>query len=479
MGCAGRGKSENSRDASAHGALQRSLSPFQIIVILGLILSVTAMAIRSPRLPWDVAVFTLHLAFLFCAGWRVLLVVAARPTPGRPLAAAPDIWPRYTILAALHDEAEVAHQLISRLAEIDYPHDRLEALLLLEAHDLETLDAVLAVDRPHWMHIVVVPPGSPGTKPRALNHGLARATGDLIVIYDAEDDPDPLQLREAAGRFADDGAGRLACLQAPLRIRTRFGRPNALQRQFAVEYAALFEITLPAMARLGLPFPLGGTSNHFRTDVLRALGGWDAYNVTEDADLGFRLWRSGWRLDVIRRPTYESAPEGVQIWLPQRTRWLKGYMQTWGVHTRTLQGLGWRGVTALVMSLGLALVSAGMHAVAMAWMTMSLVMAVAAGAPPTTGALSLSVLVLGLAAAWLQCVLGARKAHTPYSAADMILAPLYWSMLSLAFAHAAWRLIREPHAWDKTPHQRDPVEDQDMEAFLAEPDLLAAGRQAA
>lgn len=273
MGCADRGLSENSRDASAHGALQRRLSPFQIIVILGLILSVTAMAIRSPRLLWDVAVFALHLAFLFCAGWRVLLVVAARPTPARPLAAAPDIWPRYTILAALHDEAEVAHQLISRLAEIDYPHDRLEALLLLEAHDLETLDAVLAVDRPHWMHIVVVPPGSPGTKPRALNHGLARATGDLIVIYDAEDDPDPLQLREAAGRFADDGAGRLACLQAPLRIRTRFGRPNALQRQFAVEYAALFEITLPAMARLGLPFPLGGTSNHFRTDVL---GPWAA-----------------------------------------------------------------------------------------------------------------------------------------------------------------------------------------------------------
>ena len=479
MGCADLGTGEAYRDASAHGALRRSLSPFQIIVILGLTLTIAAMAIRSPRLPWDVAVFAFHLAFLVCGIWRVLLVVAARSTPARPLAAAPDIWPRYTVLAALHDEAEVAHQLISRLAEIDYPHDRLEALLLLEAHDLETLDAVMAADRPRWMQVIVVPPGSPGTKPRALNHGLARATGDLIVIYDAEDDPDPLQLREAARRFAGDGAGRLACLQAPLRIRSRCGAPNALQRQFAVEYAALFEITLPAMARLGLPFPLGGTSNHFRTDVLRALGGWDAYNVTEDADLGFRLWRSGWRLDVIHRPTYESAPSGVEIWLPQRTRWLKGYMQTWGVHTRTPRGLGWRGVVALVMSLGLALVSAGMHAVAMAWVTMSLVMAVAAGAPPTVGAFSLSVLILGLAAAWLQCVLGARKAHTPYSAADMILAPLYWSMLSLAFAHAAWRLIREPYAWDKTPHQRDPIQDEDTDPGLAEPDLLAAGRRAA
>ncbi|RYG14491.1 MAG: glycosyltransferase, partial [Caulobacteraceae bacterium] len=146
-------------------------------------------------------------------------------------------------MAALYDEAEVVSQLIGRLSRIEYPADRLEAFILLEAHDLETIQAAEACPRPDWLQILVVPPGSPKTKPRALNYGLARATGDLLTIYDAEDDPDPLQLREAAARFAADESGRIACFQSPLRIRRLARRPHAspfLDRQFAVEYAALF-----------------------------------------------------------------------------------------------------------------------------------------------------------------------------------------------------------------------------------------------
>ena len=236
------------------------------------------------------------------------------------------------MLAALHDEAAVTGQLIERLARIDYPADRLQGLLLLEAHDHATIAAALGARRPPWLDILLIPAGAPQTKPRALNCGLALATGDLLAVYDAEDEPHPLQLREAAARFAADAAGGLACLQAPLRIRQ--GPAAFLDRQFAAEYASLFESTLPGMARLGLPFPLGGSSNHFRVDALRAVGGWDAWNVTEDADLGFRLWEDGWRAGVIRHPTIESAPGGLDNWLPQRARWLKGYMQTWGVHTR-------------------------------------------------------------------------------------------------------------------------------------------------
>ena len=399
---------------------------------------------------------TTQCAFIVVSVWRIAaILITLEPTalPKPPLS-----YPRYTVMAALHDEAEVVGQLIERLSRIDYPRDRLEAFLLLEAHDLETIAAARAIDRPRWMKIIVVPPGNPGTKPRALNHGLSLATGDLVTIYDAEDDPDSMQLREAAGRFAADGTGRIACFQAPLRIR-RLGRPSRptrfFDRQFAVEYAALFEVILPAMAQLGLPFPLGGTSNHFRADALRAVGGWDAWNVTEDADLGFRLWRNGWRQGVLTLPTHETPPGGLDQWLPQRTRWLKGYMQTWGVHTRNPIKLGATGTLSLVLTLGTSLASAAIHAVTLAWVLTSVLVAVVAGLSPQPPHLAVAVLLLGAAAAWLQGKIGANRAAVPYTAADMICSIAYWSLLTLAFCHAAWRLAREPFTWDKTRHFRD------------------------
>lgn len=401
-------------------------------------------------------VTALQLAFMACAAWRVLLVVMSRRAP--PTAPEPPAWPRYTILAALHDEAEVTPQLIRRLAAIDYPADRLEGFLVLEAHDRETIDAALRTPRPDWLKVLIAPPGGPRTKPRALNIALARCSGDLLTVYDAEDDPDPLQLREAAARFAADPDGRLACLQAPLRIRRR-GKTGAapfLDRQFAVEYAALFEVTLPAMARMGLPFPLGGTSNHFRVEALKAVGGWDAFNVTEDADLGFRLWRHGRRLGVITRPTHEPPPGEMIHWLPQRTRWLKGFMQTWGVNTRKPWRLGLRGAVALTMTIGVALASAAAHGPSIAWVATALITAVDARIAPATPMLSMSVMVLGAAAAWLSGLIGARRAGVGYTVTDMLSAPAYWSLLSLAFVHAVWRLATEPFAWDKTAHAPEP-----------------------
>ncbi len=427
--------------------------------------AVFASAIVAPAVSAALAVILFQVGFLICAAWRVVIVLVSRRR--LPLAAEPPVWPRYTMLVALHDEARVMAQLIGRLARIDYPEDRLEAFLLLEAHDRDTIDAATLADRPAWMKVVIVPPGSPRTKPRALNHGLAQASGDLVTIFDAEDEPDPLQLREAASRFVADSAGRLACLQAPLRIRRLPGAAGAtpfLDRQFAVEYAALFEVTLPAMARLGLPFPLGGTSNHFRLDALTSVGGWDAHNVTEDADLGFRLWRRGWRQSVLSRPTWEAPPGGLEDWLPQRTRWLKGFMQTWGVHTRNPASLGWRGGLSLVMTLGAAVAAAGLHALSVAWVTASVMVSLAAGLAPVTPAFAISVLILGAAAAWLHCAIGARRAGLDYTPADMVTAPLYWSLLSLAFVHAAWRLVREPHAWDKTPHRPDAPASETLDA---------------
>jgi len=436
----------------------RGLAPFQAL-LLAAVTGAAALALWFwPERVADWLVAVAAFAFLAVALWRVLLIlVSAAPPPESP---SPPVWPRYTILAALYDEAEIVCQLIERLSRIDYPSDRLQGLLVLEAHDHETIAAALAAPRPDWLDILVTPPGKPQTKPRALNFALTQATGELLTVYDAEDAPDSQQLREAAARFAADQGGRLACLQAPLRVRPPAKDASRFMgRQFAAEYASLFETTLPGRVRLGLPFPLGGTSNHFRVEVLRAVGGWDAWNVTEDADLGFRLWSGGWTLGVLARPTWEMPPEGLPHWLPQRTRWLKGYLQTWGVHTRRPWPLGWRGGLALVMTVGAGLVSAAIHGLTLAWVAAAVLVSAMAGLPPETPVLALCVLVLGAASAWLSCAIGAGRVAAPLGAADMIQAPAYWALLSLAFVHAAWRLVLEPFAWDKTPHRRDAPSD--------------------
>lgn len=412
-----------------------------------------------------------QVAFVAGGAWRLLLMVV--PREASDASSKLLHWPRYTIVAALHREAEVLPQLIERLSEIDYPSDRLDGFLALEAHDEETIAVAQALDRPEWLQILIVPPGQPLTKPRALNHALTQARGEFLTVYDAEDDPDPLQLREAAARFAA-GPADLACLQAPLRIRRRSkSRGGFLDRQFAAEYAALFEVVLPAMARLGLPFPLGGTSNHFRVSVLRALDGWDAWNVTEDADLGFRLWRTGHRLSVLTRPTYETPPDGLECWLPQRTRWIKGYMQTLGVHTRSTRGMGWRGWLGLAMTLGLGTAAAAVHALSIAWLSAMVLVALAGGLSPQAPLVAVNVLLFGALSAWLMTALGARRAGAPYGLRDAASAPAYWSLLTLAFCHAAWRLMTTPFAWDKTPHRPDRHEPDEMAADVD------AGRQAA
>jgi cellulose synthase/poly-beta-1,6-N-acetylglucosamine synthase-like glycosyltransferase len=418
----------------------------------------------------SIGLLLFQTAFVISAAWKTVIAIASLRRP--PPVPRPIEWPRYTILAALYDEAAVTPQLIANLARIDYPAHRLEAFIVLETHDHATLAAAQATPKPPWLKILVVPPGYPQTKPRALNNALGHARGDLVTIYDAEDRPHPQQLRQAAARFV--AQPRLGCVQAPLRIRPS-GRAGSsfLDRQFAFEYAALFEVTLPGMARLGLPFPLGGTSNHLRMTALRAAGGWDTHNVTEDADLGFRLWSLGWRLDVIDCPTWETPPGALDRWLPQRTRWLKGYMQTWGVHTRRPNRLGRRGLFSLVMTLGAAIISAAAHAPTLAWLALALMVWSHAGvAPPLPGG-SLGVLALGVITAWMTCAVGAKRAGLGYRLSDILAAPGYWSLLSLAFVHAAWRLIVEPHVWDKTPHDGD---DQAPELTVV---TLDAGREAA
>lgn len=434
---------------------RRTATGGQLAILLLLLIGMVAVFVFLPGAGRVFAILV-QLGFLVVMAWRLAILRASRTRPPTmPLDEAPRR--RYSVIVALYDEAEVLPQLVERLSRIDYPVDLLDGYLALEARDEATIAAARALDLPSWLQVLVVPPGQPSTKPRALNHALSRIKGDFVTIYDAEDDPDPLQLREAAARFAAEDE-TLACLQAPLRIRGRQGgkKPSPfLDRQFAAEYAALFEIVLPALARMGLPFPLGGTSNHFRVSALRAMGGWDAWNVTEDADLGFRVWRRGWRMGVLVRPTHETPPGPLFLWLPQRTRWLKGYMQTIMVHTRAFDGMGWRGWWAVLMTIGAALAAAAVHAFAVSWIMLAFLFAAMAQQPPQTPWTGVAILAGGAATAVLTTLVGARRAGVPYGWKDMLGAPVYWSLLTLAFGHAFIRLIFEPHRWDKTPHAPD------------------------
>ena len=280
---------------------------------------------------WRATLLALSVAaaifFIVASALRlVAAVLVSRDAPprGRPATGIAEAdLPIYSVLVPLYREAGVAADLIAALGQMDWPAERLDIKLIVEADDAKTRQAVEAAAPGPPFEIVVVPAARPRTKPKALNFALPLARGRYVTVYDAEDRPHPGQLREAYATF-ERSLPAVACLQAPLIIDN--GQASGLARFFAVEYSALFDGLLPALARLDLPVPLGGTSNHFRREALEAVGGWDPYNVTEDADLGLRLSRLGFRTKTIRLPTFEEAPTEFVPWLKQRSRWFKGWM---------------------------------------------------------------------------------------------------------------------------------------------------------
>ncbi|WP_417493183.1 glycosyltransferase [Maricaulis sp.] len=364
--------------------------------------------------------------------------------------------PRASIIIALYRESAVLPVLVAALEAIDYPADRLEIRLALEADDEETIAAARALNLDDRYRIILVPEGGPRTKPRALNYALRFCSGEIVTVHDAEDRPHPRQLRTAAESFAAAGPD-LACLQAPLNW---FNRCECwLTRQFALEYAAHFHALLPLYARLRWPLPLGGTSNHFRTAALRRAGGWDAWNVTEDADLGFRLHALGYRCDVIAPLTLEEAPTRVWPWVCQRTRWLKGYAQTLAVHSRgDARALAGRPTgLALALTLGAALVSALAHAPLAA----SCLLRLLDGSTGGPGALLYAgFLLAGYAASAATAATGMRRAGLPVRLGDLLSMPAYWPLQSWAAARALYQLVTRPYFWDKTEHGVSTYTDQ-------------------
>ncbi len=370
----------------------------------------------------------------------------------------PTPLPRYSVLVPVYDEAAIVPDLVAALSAIDYPPDRLQILLVLERADTETREAVAAIPLPPYMSAVIVPDGVPRTKPRALNFALRRATGDLIVIYDAEDVPDPDQLRRAATCLATDP--RLGCVQAQLNVLN--DRETWLTRQFAIEYTVLFDCLLPMLDRLGLPVPLGGTSNHFSRAALEEVGGWDPFNVTEDADLGIRLARGGWGVKVLASTTWEEAPATFSAWLKQRTRWLKGWIQTYLVHMRlpraTIRDLGWFRFLGLQVIMGGIILSALVHPwfyiAAVAELTFGPILKMHPGPlSDFVKVFSITNLVLGyVTGVALGCVAVAGRRRLRLAASAWMM-PAYWLLISLAAYRALFQLVSTPYSWEKTPHR--------------------------
>jgi len=314
----------------------------QLVVLAVFAAAAVAMAFSEPEFAFFALVTLSSASFLLGTAFRGFLALRS----GRPPAAQQgqevpgEMLPVYTILVPLYREANVLPRLVRELRQLNYPSQKLDIKLIVEAHDTETaaVAAGLAGDGP--FEILRVPDGWPRTKPRACNYALLFARGEFTVIYDAEDRPERDQLRKAVAKFRNSNAD-LACLQA----RLSFYNANEgwIPRLFTLDYMIWFCSLLPGLDRFGVPMPLGGTSNHFRTSVLRELGGWDPYNVTEDADLGIRIAQLGNRVSMLDSTTFEEAPTTFRAWHRQRARWLKGYMQTWLVHTRDPFAL-WRRV---------------------------------------------------------------------------------------------------------------------------------------
>jgi hypothetical protein len=377
---------------------------------------------------------------------------------GRGPALADGDLPVYTILVPLYREAEVLPDLLAALDRFDYPKAKLDIKLLVEAADVETRRALRRLKPGAPVQVVTCPPGYPRTKPRALNIGLRLARGSRLVIYDAEDRPEPTQLRQAASAF-QHATGNVACLQAALAVDN--AGESWISRCFALEYAELFDVALPGFAQLGLPMPLGGTSNHFRTDILREVGAWDAWNVTEDADLGLRLARRGYQVQNLPSTTWEEAPISIRAWLPQRTRWIKGWLQTSFVHGlpsfRHLREVGPLGTVAIFChsyALTLSCLGWPVFSLGLVWALCDALWSEEAAGAMKTGAVTLAmvVMLLGAATVLRGLAIGAARRGLPLGVRDVMLLPPYFLLVNLAAWRAVWELTTAPHHWSKTQH---------------------------
>ena len=368
-------------------------------------------------------------------------------------------WPKYTILCPLYREVEVIPQFVKAIKALDYPLENLQVLFLTEEEDVTTREAINALELPSHFEIITVPEGQPRTKPRACNYGLLRTRGSYVVIFDAEDIPDPLQLKKAVLAFANSDPNT-ACVQAKLNFYN--ASQNMLTRWFTAEYSSWFDTTLPGLQMLNVPLPLGGTSNHFRTDVLRRVGAWDPFNVTEDCDLGLRLGRHGMKTVVFDSTTLEEANSQYKNWMRQRSRWVKGYMQTYLVYMR--DPLAYLRKGQIRQFLSLQFIIGGKSAILLInpvmWMLLLVYIlfhSFVIGAyhvlyPLPVLYMASLCLIFGNILYIYTHLLGCMKRQHYSLVKSTLFIPIYWAMASGAAYIALYQLIIKPHYWEKTLH---------------------------
>ena len=370
-----------------------------------------------------------------------------------------DAWPRYSILCPLYKEWAVLPQFVKAMSALDYPKDKLQVMLLIEEDDTESQEKIAAMNLPYYFDVVVVPDSKPKTKPKALNYGISRVTGEYVVIYDAEDVPDPLQLKRAVLAFKDADKS-IICIQAKL----NFYNPdqNLLTRMFTIEYSLWFNLVLTGLQSIHAPIPLGGTSNHFRTADIITLRKWDPFNVTEDADLGMRLMKKGFRTALINSTTMEEANSDTMNWIKQRSRWIKGYIQTYFVHMRNPKSFF---ATNRPQDLFIFQLIIGGKILSMLINPVMWLLTIAYFAfTPITGDFIRSlylapVFYMGVFSMFIgnflymyYYMLGAAKREQWSLVPFALVTPLYWLGMSIAAALAVWEFIFKPHYWHKTQH---------------------------
>jgi glycosyltransferase XagB len=467
---------QDRRDASARRVMT---GPQGFALAMAVYVSATGFTL------WPFAAFTvLHVVLTLFFSGGILLRLSALVASGfkpKPRHVAEQTGchrlPVYTVLIALHDEAGMVPAIVSRISALHWPKSLLDIKYVCEADDEATISALEAQNLGPESEIIRTPGFGPRTKPKALQYALQGARGALVAVYDAEDKPAPGQLLEAWAAFRD-GDARLGCLQAPLAIANL--RTSWISGLFALEYSGLFRVLIPFLARTRMPIPLGGTSNHFQRAALEAAGGWDPHNVTEDADLGLRLYAHGYRTGTLKSATVETAPATLEVWTRQRTRWLKGWAQTWLVAMRrplhTVQALGFSGFAIFQLMIAGMLISALAHPLMFIFIGVTLTW-LASGSASTVSPLHSTLMWIDLAnigGSYLTFIAMGWRGFTGHERAKLkahwvLLTPAYWLLMSIAGWRALGQLVSNAHLWEKTPHPAAP----EWAAFTEADDTVA------
>lgn len=399
----------------------------------------------------------IHVFYFLTVSLKIVLIYYSIKRPKSIDTKNTTDWPTYCVMMPCYKEGKVIKQLVQNINNLDYPKDKLQVLVVVEDDDYETLDAIKQVVIPKHFQIFLVPtPLNPKGKPNACNHALKAVKTEYLVIYDAEDRPEPDQLKKAVMKFRSL-PDNVVCLQGKLNYFNK--DENWLTRMFTIEYSTWFDFFIYGLSKLNLPIPLGGTTNHIKVAPLKALGGWDKFNVTEDCDMGLRLVGLGYKVDYLESTTFEEACMKVGAWIKQRTRWTKGYMITWLVHMRHpiqfWRKAGTKGMLSVqLFILGTPLVNLLnpiMYGLFISWLLFDPPF-IQELFNPLSLKLGFLLLTIGNICMILSSMIAVYKRGYYLLIPWCLLLPLYWLLQAVATYRALWQLITDPYVWEKTEH---------------------------